>query len=1347
MKERWRAWLEETHGTRFELLRHFLARFFDSELVATPGEWARVAAGLAAIVCCSWTLLARVLMFKYDYLREAGKLSLVPGEAVNDRVTLMALAMCLTAVFTALLWQSLYPTLRDYLALASLPLRPGEIFVAKLGALGIAFTAFALFLTVPTSIVFRAATGQGAFVDLFSACALVFFVLLAWQGLMLNLLPANWFERASIWAQALLATAAVAMFPLLSWIAPALVSARIGEFTRVALPVAFAAAMMSYLLSYHRYRKLMLEAAIPRAHDRRRDWFGWAVEFAIEDPREQAAFGFFWKTIARSRTHRLALLAYLGLGVAWTLKSVTGMLNEDPASNVHRFVAASGPLTIALFLLFGLRYLFALPTELRANWMFRITEREGRLAWLTAVERLVLGVVMPPVLLLGAVMVTRAEGLPTAIGWSILAFVFVSVVFERVFRDWRKLPFTCAYLPGKRPMIYTLVAYLWIVPALFPVAFILYYAAGNPASFLVVLALEGAIWWRFRRLRMTRWGLSPLDYEERELVEVETYGLSDEGTTVAQEQFQRQWSDYLRYGVDVPIVRPMEEGETARSRAAEWARAVPQDLRFALRMLAKSPAFALTAIGTLALGLGLNTAVFTVFNTLVLKPATVLDPHSLVSLNFRTHEDERAAGLSRAQINELSAIKEFSTVLAFTPFVTGLDGRAAKGSFVTGNYFESLGVRMALGRPIEIHDREPVVVLDYRAWVSRFAADRGVVGRTVRLNNQPFTVIGVAAEEYRGIEKLGVDFWAPLDVWNGLPGVMNLGPEVVVGRLRPPASEYTARMAATAIARRATEDRERHLRIRAVRLDSVSVPVPLAAFQYFMPFLLVLAITMAIPCFNTANMMLARAMVRQREIAVRLSLGASRGRVVRQMLTEGLVIAVLGGVAGLAVARGSIELSLRMLYATAPGAIFFHVRLPDLEIDAHVFLYMLGAAVATTVAFALAPAAQATKPESMQSRQTGRMRDALVVGQVALCAGLLISAAIALRGSGRLSNVDVGYRPEGVYAIAWENPNTLTRLAGVLERAPWVESLAFARHPVPHMPSMRINSRDVLINLVSNNYFHTLRIPLVRGRDFTRQEAESGAALTIVSESAAKSWWPGQDPIGQTVTLAPALKRFAWMPAYREARVIGVSKDIVSRTLLDAGRPTAHFPGLRLEAGFWALPFIRGRETGAETVRRLESILAETNQAEFGARILHLREAVEWDTYPQRAASWLSSLMAAVSLLLTITGMYGVMSYLVSQRTKEVGIRMAIGASRGQVAGFVLSYSARLMAVGLGLGVFLALGTAKYFASSLGTVVDVYDVAAYAFGLSIVAIATMLAAAGPTHRATRVDPVTALRAD
>lgn len=1343
MKERWREWSAETYGTLFELFRHFLARFFDSELVATPGEWARVAVGMVAILCCSWMLLTRLLSFKYAKLRALGLFDRMETEAINDQVTLTALAMCLTALFVALLWQSLYPSLRDYLALASLPVRSSEIFAAKLGALGVVFLAFTLLLVAPTATVFWTYTGKAAFADFFAACGFTFFALLAAQGLLLNCLPGQWFERVSVWLQALVATAAVAMFPLMSWIAPAMISAHAGSFILAACPIAFAAAILLYLLSYHRYRRLLLETPPVRGGEKR-DWFAWVLEAAVTDPREQAALAFVWKTISRSRTHRLALLAYLGLGLAWTLKSITELLNDDASANSNQFIAASGPLTIALFLLLGLRYLFSLPVELRANWMFRIAEREGRMAWMRAVERFVLFVAMPPVMLLGAVMVAQAEGVFTALGWIVLAFALTAIVFERVFRDWRKLPFTCSYLPGKRPVIYTLALYLWVAPALFPISLIVFYAATNPASFLIVLGIEAAIWWRFHRVRMLRWGMAALEYQDHDEAEVETYDFSGEGTTVGQEEFQREWSDYLRYGVSVPVVRPLEAGETVRNRMLEWVRALPHDLRYGLRMMVKSPGFAITAICTLALGLGLNTALFTVFNTLVLKPAAVRDPLNLVSLEFRTRDDERAAGLTRAQFNDLAgSVKTLSELFAFTPWVAGLDGRPAKASFVTGNYFDVLGVGMAMGRPIEIHDREPVAVLDYRTWQSRYAGDPNIVGRSVRINDKSYTVIGVASEAYRGIEKMGVDVWAPADVWDP-----QMSPFVIVGRLQPGANAYRARMAVTAVVRRLTADRERHRRIFEVVTDSVAIPVSWAAFKYFMPFLVTLVITMAIPCFNTANMMLARAIVRQREIAVRLTLGASRGRVVRQMLTEGLLIAVVGGVAGLAVARAAIDVSLRMLYATAPKAILFVVRLPELAIDRQVFLYMLGVAIATTVAFALVPAIQATKPESMQSRQTGRLRDALVVAQVALCAGLLVSAAITLRGSERLTQAGVGYQPEGVYGIAWENLSTMPQLAKTLEEAPWVESATFARHPVPGMSDMRINARNVLINVVSENYFRTLQIPIVRGREFTRQEAESQAAIAVVSETAAKAFWPGQDPIGQTLTLAPNERsRYAWNPAYRHARVIGVHKDIVVRTLLDAGRPTAHFPGRRIDSGYAMIPLVRGKGSAAETVRHLEEVLAETRQAEFGARILHLLERVEWDTYPQRAASWLSSLIGAVSLLLTITGMYGVMSYLVSQRTKEVGIRMAVGATRMQVASWVLSRSVRLMAAGLGLGVFLATGTAKYFASSLGTVVDVYDAASYGIGLGIVAAATLLAAAGPTHRATRVDPVTALRAD
>ena len=300
---------------------------------------------------------------------------------------------------------------------------------------------------------------------------------------------------------------------------------------------------------------------------------------------------------------------------------------------------------------------------------------------------------------ISAVTIAAVDGILFGAAWAVLAFPLCVAAFEFLFREWRKMPFTCSYLPGKRPLALTVVGYLALLPLLYPVGFIVMLGASNPAAFVIVLGIELALLKRLRSARLATWGRSPLRYEEEPDRAVESIGLSTEGTTVAQEHFQREWSDYLRAGPDVPIVRPLEGGETWLNRLAGWLRDAPADLHHSLRALRKHPAFALTAILTLGLGLGLNAAFFTVFNAFVLRPLAVRDPHSLVSVDFFTR-DNRAVFLSRGEYESFRrGVPGFSELIAADWLITGLDGRPAKVSLVSANYFSSLGAVIVRGRP------------------------------------------------------------------------------------------------------------------------------------------------------------------------------------------------------------------------------------------------------------------------------------------------------------------------------------------------------------------------------------------------------------------------------------------------------------------------------------------------------------------------------------------------------------------------------------------------------------------------------------------------------------------------
>ncbi|MFN7937777.1 MAG: ABC transporter permease, partial [Bryobacteraceae bacterium] len=1065
MIREWQQRLQQTHGTRFELLRHFLPRFLDSDLLSAPGAGARVAGGIGAVLISSWMLLAYLLLFKYKTLGDMNLQHRIASEVQLDLAALAGMAVCAAMVLAATLWQALYPSLRDYLSMAGFPVSSADIFLAKFTSVVIAFTAFLAAFLFPSSLVFSLVTGANLFLSfgtLTAASSITFFGAIAIQGLLLNTLPARWFERVMITIQALLATAGLGGFSIAAWKGQELLSvlARVSLWQVALLPPAIAAAV--YLISFRRYRRLLLEA--PRlTPPHRSDLLSRLLHLWIRDPRELAAFTFLYKTMARSRTHRLAALVYIGLAVAWMAKSaVEAVVQTSGHPEWNRVLLTSGPLALTVFTLIGLRHLFSLPTELRANWLFQITEREGRASWMRAVERFVLACGVAPSVLTGSVFVWRSDGPIVGIAWTAIAFFLAAIGFERLFRDWRKLPFTCSYIPGKRPPLLNLTLFTVTMLTMMPVAWIIYKCSTNPASFLILLTLEIGIWIWARQARLRTWGIAPLRYEDQIEADVDTYGFSGEGTTLAQEQFQREWTDYLRGADTDPILRPLEEGETRSSRLMEWLRAIPQDLRFALRLLLNKPGFAASIIVTLGLGLGLNAAFFTIFNAFLLRPLAVRDPASLISFEFET-KYRTDAHLSWQEFQLLaSGLRELPDIAACSMEGTGLDGHAAKVALVSKNFFNVLGAGAALGRPIQPEDNEPVVVLSHRAWQTRFASDPQIIGRQVQVNGHPFEVIGVAAPEFIGVNvgtvaiapksmaRYGIataDFWVPIDVWMRTPGMMQYPVYGVLARLPSGMSESQARQMAGSLAAQLTRTKPDYDRIRWTNVESLDIPVTWTALQFSLPLLFAFVLTMLIPCANAANMMLARAMSRQRELGTRLSIGASRGRIIRQLLAESFVLALLASAVGIAVSRLALQAFSQSLYATAPPTLLFRLRIPDFVVDSTVYLYMLLVAMLTTALFALAPAAHATRVAisfalrgELGILRPSRVRDALVVVQVSACVMLLATAGVLLRGSGRSLQLDRGYESRGLFAIANQSPEDAAELMSLLDRESWVDS-------------------------------------------------------------------------------------------------------------------------------------------------------------------------------------------------------------------------------------------------------------------------------------------------------------------
>jgi len=1356
--------IHETHGTRIELLRHFLPRFFDSDLISS-GDLTRVAAGVLAILASSWMMLAYVLFFKYKEMAARNAFDQMAAQSQADLASIAGIALCLTLLIVATLWQSVYPSQRDYLVLAGYPVSGADIFTAKFTAVFIAFAVFALVTIVPATLVvcgITLAPLASSFATLMSAACAGFFIPIAAQGLLLNILPARAFERVLIWMQAALAAMALAGLP------PAIDRTLPLPSVSIAVAAPILAAFI-YLLSFHRYRAIVIDS-MPAPAKRRWHLLSRILDRAIRDPRQQAAFEFLWLTLQRSRTHRLAVLVYIALALAWLAKPAIDAVMNSGGQAFDKVLITTGPAALIVFGIKGLRHLFSIPTELRANWMFQIAERDCRKAWLDAVEKFVLTVGVAPVVLTGALFVLRSDGVLVAIAWSATAFFMAAIAFEWSFRHWRKLPFTCSYLPGTRSLVFTGMLFVVAVPILAVIGWLVYLSSTNSASVLIVLCLEFAVWSYLRHSRLRNWGTLPLRYVEEQEEAFDRFGFSAEGTVLAQEEFQREWKEHLR-GDREPILRPLDAGETRTGRLREWLSAIPQDIHYALRLLLRKPGFAVAVVITLSLGLGLNAAFFTIFNSFLLRPLAVADPGSLMSVEWQTRYKTAVAITWPEFLTASKTPAGFTGLAASTLESTGLDGRAAKVTLVSSNYFSLLGAKLAIGRAFDPGESRAVTVLSNRVWQGRYASDPAIIGRTVQISGVPFEVIGVAAPEFAGIPvgyaefapkeqaRLGIlapDLWIPFEAWTALPQLPKYGVRGVIGRLADDASVSRAEAVMTTFGRHLTAARPQYDRASRAVLEPVDIPITWTALQYSLPLLLAFVLTMLIPCANAANLMLARSMARQREFGARLSLGASRGRLVRQLLTESIVLSLAAAAIGLAVANVALHFFSRTLYQTAPPTMLYKVRIPDFVIDTHVFVYMLLTAVLTTVLFALAPAAQATRVAvsfslrgELGAFRASRLRDGLVIAQIAACVMLLAVASVLLRGSSRGAAIPRGYEASGIFGVVNQAPEQARALSAILANESWVEAQAVMGSPLNEMATVHVSSpaapawQPMYFHNASGDFFPLLRIPILRGRTFSTAESEQRAPVAVISESAARKLWPGEDAVGKTISLQ-AISNNLRVPRFRDARVIGISRDSVSK-LKDGGpRPSVHFPDtLRIST----VLIVRGKGTPDQTAANLEAALLRAPGSLHGARVVHLRETLDFEIYPQQAVAWLSTILGSVALLLTITGIYGVMSFMVSQRTKELGIRIALGATPLRIASVVLAHSSRLAAVGVLFGLILAVGVMQYFASQIQLTMNLFDITAYLFGIGAVAISAMFAAAAPTRRACGVRPLDAVRSD
>lgn len=846
-------------------------------------------------------------------------------------------------------------------------------------------------------------------------------------------------------------------------------------------------------------------------------------------------------------------------------------------------------------------------------------------------------------------------------------------------------------------------------------------------------------------------------------------GLSPEN---AQHEARKQFGN---------VTKQQEHFQESRTLLLETAW---RHLRYAFRTLARRPAFAITTIVTLAFGIGANSALFTLLYSLLLRAPAVGDPAHYVNVmrqvrgeNYSLMVKGRSSMLSwpdyqrlqqgTANLEHIAVYRAQSLSLE-----SGERSVSVNGEFASCNYFTAARVSMSLGREFAAEEcaargAGSSVVLSHAYWQSRFGGDRAIIGRTLRINRQPFVVVGVAADGYGGITFTPADMWVPVTMYGTLFPANQSDFETDVswlsafGRLRPDASTAAAAAELTNLAR--AEDALRPGRKSTIRVTTGSQAVDPDDRQGILAAttaaVVVGGLVLLMCCANVMNLLLARASARRREIGIRLSLGASRARLIAQLMAESGVLAVAGGALGLAMAWYVPPL----IRATAPDQNLNLVFTPDTVVIAATTAIALGSAIL----FGLIPALQSTNLQLTAAMRndsglgavrisTSRWRNAAVVAQVSISALLLVTAAMFLRATQRSTTVNPGYEIATVSTVTFDlqeanYDSTRTRilleqLRERLSTAPGVQSVAVTQVTplrgqartmvrVSRDGSVEGNLMNTLVNSVSPEYFETLRVPLVAGRTFAKRENSNPEAV-IVSEAFANAAWPGASAIGKSFAEDVPGSR-------RSMTVIGVVPDLQTTSLGTDDGPYYYtsasrdfdVPKLLVRA---SIPPTQVHALATRITAEIDPALVVATRA--------LQEDLQREIAPVKVASKVASVVGLVAMLLAAVGVYGVIAFAVSQRSREIGIRMALGATRRSVQAMMFRQGARVVGLGLAIGIVLAAGMSQAIRSILFGLSAVDTIAFVAVTVLLSLVAT-IAIGIPAARASRVDPVVSLRED
>jgi len=826
-----------------------------------------------------------------------------------------------------------------------------------------------------------------------------------------------------------------------------------------------------------------------------------------------------------------------------------------------------------------------------------------------------------------------------------------------------------------------------------------------------------------------------------------------------------------------------------------------KDIRYALRWMRRSPGFSAVAILSLGLGVGVNTAMFSLVDSLLFRPLPVTSPGTLVDVFTTGGDGDQYATTSYADFVDLKTQNtSFTDMIGYSPMFAPLNlggdrSRIALGQVVTSNHFDVLGVTPFLGRMLVASDDAPgaprVVVLSHRMWQREFGGDPSIVGKDLTLRGQPYSIVGVAPQAFTGVVPLLTpELWLPIaHVEEVEPaGINDSVPSpgattrlerrgfrwmFVKGRLKPGVSADQANANVALIGRQLEAanpqtNKDRHM--AAVPTEDVRLLVPQAGGILSIGaagLMTIVGLVLLIACANVAGMLLARASARRREISVRLAIGASRGRLIQQLLVEGALLGTLGAIAAVALAWALVQ-GLQGVKLPLPVDVAF-----DLRIDARVLSFSIVVAAVTGILAGLLPALKASAPSLVSDlrgdapagkvgRRRFALRDALVVTQVALTAVLLVVAGLLLRSLGASQRADVGFDPRGLAAVSLDPDmirysqersdvfwrEAVTRVSAL----PGVQSVGLVGPTLPFTfnfstQEMRVDSRtytegqrgEILENAaVSPTYLRTLGVRVIDGRDISESDMSGSPDVVVINQTMAEKFWPKQSAVGHTVQVVNPTQTRAY-------RIVGVASNHHRHGVLEAPSPMVYFADAQRVAKY---KFIIARTSGSADqllVDLRRELLAIDPSIVFMSNNT-MAQNMGTSLMPARVGAMLAAAFGGLGTLLAAIGLYGVIAFSVARRTREIGVRMAIGANPSAVLSMVMRQGLSIVAIGLMVGSVLAAGAASALSGLL------YGISRFdpiAWGL---AIAAMIASAGlanfvPARRAMRIDPMSALRTD